>query len=329
MGSIVSHNLGRYAEGFAAYEAAMSFDPLSSQNMSLYIQALLDRNRLDEADRVLEKLAFITPSRAAGLRGLRTSLGGKWANLVSGSLDALQIDPSLSIDLVSPLAVIGLESEALAISELTSPRALRMLGRSGDAGVIAKERLANDPNYVFADAHLGMSLASAGDYSSAGPILEQAWQRSGGGVAYRGRFRASNAVALIAIRRDAGDDIRELVAAVTDNVRRYREAEITRVNLRYNYSADYEEGIAAFLSGERGRGLTLIAKAAEDGFFIMPNEAYLQELYDDPGFAPIRAGQEARQKRERHKFLTIVCNDNPYADVWQPEEGTCEQFAGE
>ena len=47
-------------------------------------------------------------------------------------------------------------------------------------------------------------------------------------------------------------------------------------------------------------------------------------LYDDPGFAPIRASQEARQARERERFLAIVCPDNPYAAVWQPAEGTCE-----
>ena len=90
---------------------------------------------------------------------------------------------------------------------------------------------------------------------------------------------------------------------------------------------DYEEGLAAYLAGEHERGLALIAKAVEGGFFIMPWEAYLQELYDDPGFAPIRAKQEARQVREREKFLAIVCNDNPYEAVWQPAEGTCEQFA--
>ena len=92
-------------------------------------------------------------------------------------------------------------------------------------------------------------------------------------------------------------------------------------------SVDYEEGLAAYLSGERESGLALIAKAVEDGFFILPNEAYLQVLYDDPGFAPIRESQEARQAREREKFLAVVCTDNPYADYWQPAEGTCERFA--
>ena len=154
------------------------------------------------------------------------------------------------------------------------------------------------------------------------------WQRSGGGVAGR-LFQFDDAAALIAIRREAGeeDEVGELVAAIRDNVRRYHEAGMTVADLYF--SVDYEEGLAAYLSGESERGLALIAKAAQDGYFIRPNEAYLQALYDDPGFAPIRASQEARQKSERDRFLAIVCNDNPYAAFWQPAEGTCERFAAE
>jgi hypothetical protein len=73
----------------------------------------------------------------------------------------------------------------------------------------------------------------------------------------------------------------------------------------------------------------LIARAVEDGYFITPREAYLQSLYEHPDFAAIRAVQEARQARERDRFLAVVCSDNPYAAVWQPAEGTCERFAAE
>jgi hypothetical protein len=95
------------------------------------------------------------------------------------------------------------------------------------------------------------------------------------------------------------------------------------------FDVDYEAGLAAYLTGEHEQGLALIAKAVENGYFIMPSEAYLQTLYDDPGFVPIREMQEARQTRECDKFLTIVCTDNPYEAVWQPAEGTCERFAAE
>jgi len=73
----------------------------------------------------------------------------------------------------------------------------------------------------------------------------------------------------------------------------------------------------------------LIARAVEDGYFISPREAYLQSLYEHPDFAAIREMQEARQARERGRFLAIVCSDNSYAAVWQPAEGTCERFAAE
>jgi hypothetical protein len=60
--------------------------------------------------------------------------------------------------------------------------------------------------------------------------------------------------------------------------------------------AGEEVGVGDLLAGEREKGLALIAKAAEDGYFILPREAYLQTLYNDPGFAPILAGQEARRR---------------------------------
>ncbi len=166
-----------------------------------------------------------------------------------------------------------------------------------------------------------------GKIDSVWPILEDLWQKCGGRITRVGQLQFSGAAALIIIRRTAGeeDDSDELITAIKDNVHRYREAGITR-GLDIKFSVDYEEGLAAYLAGERERGLELISRASEDGMFIPQREAYLQTLYDDPGFAPIRASQEARQKRERDRFLAIVCTDNPYAAVWQPTEGTCERF---
>jgi len=162
---------------------------------------------------------------------------------------------------------------------------------------------------------LGLALAGAGDYANALPILEDMWKRSGGRVSKRSElFIAVTAAASIAARRDAGDDAKvgELVTAIKDNMRRYREADI--VGDGRSFGADYEEGIAWYLSGDPERGIALLDKAGEDGVFIPPNEAYLQAIYDDPGFAPILALPEARQRCERARIL---------AAVWQPAEGTC------
>jgi len=330
MGGLLKDDLGRYKEAFIASETAQRLNPLSIPANFNYIMSLINRNRLDEADRKIEKLAAIHPGAAGLARNFRTSVGGKWANFIPGILDGARMgleNPFAWNATAEHFAVIGLEKEALAISESPQLVVLRTLGKSEDAITTAQARLAEDPESLKARSELGLALASAGDYVRARPILEEMWQRSGGRVTGFGLFDTTGAAALIAIRRADGEEAKvgELIAAIKDDVRRNREAGIIRAELCC--SVDYEEGLAAYLAGERERGLALIGKAAEDGYFIPPKEAYLQVLYDDPGFAPIRASQEARQRRERDRFLDIVCTDNPYATVWQPEEGTCEQFA--
>jgi TolB-like protein/Tfp pilus assembly protein PilF len=330
--ALLLNQRGRYEESFSMEETALRLDPLSIPAISNYVLGLSVRNRLDDADRELEKIASIYPARYASARGDLTSVGGKWANAVLGGLDALRTDPESVYDrqgLTRGFASIGLEQEALAISQTIRPVVLRMLGRPGDAVTTAEVRLFEDPTVVFVRHDLGLALAAAGDYTRARPILEEVWQWSGGLVTRYGEFSVNSAAAMIAIRRGAGEEaeVDELLAAIRDNVRRYREAGITGGD--WNTNADYEEGLAAYLEGERERGLALIAKGAEDGIFILQREAYLQTLYDDPGFAPIIARQEARQARERNRFLSIVCIDNPYEEVWQPAEGTCERFAAE
>ena len=332
MGLLFSSQLGLYAEGFTATETAMRLDPLAIPALMNYISNLINTNRLSEADRKLEKLAAIAPGPHSSMRGIRMSLGGEWAIAILADLDGLRINPESGWSrdsLRKQFAMIGLEKESLAVSEATLPVVMRILGKPEDAVMAAQRRLANEPNSLIARGDLGLALAGTGDYARAWPILEEMWQRSGERVNRQGLFIAGDAAALIAIRRNAGAEaeVGKLLVALRDNVRRYHAAGFTKVDLKWHYSVDYEEGLAAYLDGERERGLALLAKAAEDGFFIWQKEAYLQALYDDPEFAPIRASQEARQARERKRFLDRVCTDNPYAAVWQPEEGTCEQFA--
>jgi hypothetical protein len=52
----------------------------------------------------------------------------------------------------------------------------------------------------------------------------------------------------------------------------------------------------------------------------------MQDLLTHPGYAPIREKYEAWLQGERQVFLGVVCKDNPYAEVWQPQPETCEGF---
>ena len=329
MAGVLEEKLGLYDEAFVASEMAVRLDPLSIPAISNRVRGLYHRNRLAEADRELEKLASIAPSFYAISHGERTSLGGKWANLILGNLNAWLINPENTRsrnNLARQFAFVGLEKEALAILEDPPPDVLSMLGEHGNAVTAAQARLAEDPISLEARADLGMALASAGDYARARPILEDLWQRTGARLTLRPFFDTNGVAALIAIRRDAGEEaeVGELLAAIRDNVRRYHEAGMTVTDLFFSVS--YDEGLGDYLAGESERGLALIAQAVAAGYYVRPDVAYLQALYSDPGFTPIRASQEARQVRERERILAIVCSDNPYEAVWQPADGTCERF---
>ena len=225
------------------------------------------------------------------------------------------------------LAIIGLEEEALAAQDEAGPDLLRLLGKPRQAMAAAEADLDEGPISRGDHADVGLALASAGEFARARPHLEEYWREERNEIVGVG-FSADHAAALIAACRAAGeeDDVADLLAAIRDHVRRLREAGITTSD---DVSPDYEDGLASFLAGDDQRGLALIARAVEDGYFILPSEAYLQSLYEHPDFAAIRAMQEARQAREREKLLAVVCSDNPYAAVWQPAEGTCERFGAE
>lgn len=119
-------------------------------------------------------------------------------------------------------------------------------------------------------------------------------------------------------------DVSDLIAVMKEHAQHEYDGGITAQE-----NPDYMMGLAIFLEGDYEKGLTLIGKAVDVGYSLSLNQGFLQTLYDHPGFAPILAAHVARQARERKKVLTVVYNDNPHAEIWQPEEGACVRFAAE
>ena len=329
MGNLLN-SLGQYHEAMKAHEKALTLNPLSALAIGNSVEFLIDRAQFNEAEEELEKIALIYPGLYANLRGDLMSVDGKWASLALGTLEALQTDQRyqwLKSELAIEFAVIGLEQEALTISDEILPELLLMLGRPKEAVTVAEARLNENPTNIYARWDLGLALASEGDYARARSILEDMWQWSSGRVTDASDgFQLGHAAALIAILRASGEEARtaELLAAIEDDVRRRHEAGLAT---NFRSSVDFEEGIAAYLNGERERGITLIAKGSEGGFLIPPKAAYYQSLYDDPDFVQVLAAQRARQAEERGRLLALVCDDNPYEHVWRPAEATCERLA--
>jgi len=329
-----------YVESFDLYKKAAQLDPLSIQAQNNLYRAFMERGRMDEAASMLDKMASLNPDGRLDWLSYHRAIGGRWADGALASLDLIKSGNSYGFaDLQVRLALMGLEQEALAdpatlgvdsevAAELQSnaTNVLSLLGRPADA-VRAWEALPGGipqepgPGYLQS----GVLIAATGDYARAGPILERVWpvfQRSAG---IAGASRDANFIlALMATRQVRQDEagVTELQGALRDAVRRYEAAGFVHCD-PLEGCAYFDGGIAAYLAGDREEGMALIAKAVESGYFIAPNKAFLQFLYDDPGFAPVRERQRALQARQRDRFLAVVCSDNPYADVWRPAEETC------
>jgi len=319
----------------ANMEIALSLDPLSRPANFNYIDALIARNHLDEAQRRIKQLAKFEPAGAILLRGQLEALGGTWSRSALAYLQAAKNEPgrlvygaSYKLEFRWVLAAVGLWEEAMRLQP-DFPQVLETWFGTPEKGIeIAEARLREDSVSGPQAYNTGMVLAHVGDYDRARTLLEvedDDWTSlwSGADRMYDVRY----AEAVVAMRRDAGDEAgaQQVIGAMATNARQLRHAGITVT--RRTRSVDYLAGIAAYLSGDRDEGLALIARAVDDGFWIPPQAAFQKALFEDPGFAPILAVNKAREVRERARILDVVCNDNPYAEVWQPLPETCEAHA--
>lgn len=322
-----------FAESFAAAETAARLDPLSRPANWDYIHTLIRRDRLDEADRQIEKYALIDPLGAIILRGYRDSIDGHWSNRILAVLEALSHGKDDVLwggemaNLPAQLAMIGLEEECLLLAGGKDLLELGFLGEPGEAIALARAKLADDPRAVSPFV-MGLILAHAGHYGDALPYLEEVWKRWGERLVLDNEMNATFAEALFAARSAAGnmDGAEQVVVALRNNARRFRDEFGYRTD--WVHSVDYQEGIAAYLSGDRYTGIALIAKAADKGYWISEApSAFREAMYREPEFQLIFERQAVRQTRERAKVLEVVCSDNPYATVWQPTIETCKSFS--
>ncbi len=318
---------GNYAQASQGFETALRLDPLSIPATSNRVGNLARSGRYGEAGAVAEKLKTISPYFYSLTLGFIRRSQGDTSGALLHFLDALVVDPQFGragAYMRTTFARLGLAAEAVAIRQIPlRPDENSLLGQNDKAYEAAKAAADENPGIRFLEAKLGRSLAGIGDYAAALPLLEAGWEVVNGQIGSRfSLFDLNEALALIAARRalDENADVSELIEAILDNARRWRE-------VNYQRASDNNEGHARYLGGEHQRGLELIARGVEAGAYLYLNDAYIQDIYGDTGFAPIRANYEAIGDRERREFLSVVCNDNPYAAVWQPEPGTCEAFS--
>jgi len=332
-------NSGFYStpeESFAARATAVRLDPLAPLVVNSYILSLLTQGLLAEADQEIERYAAIDPRNAQLWRGTRNALGGNWSELILSYFQAASSSPegftyswAAKADAMWALAAIGLPQEALRMAgeDIT---VATWLGERGAGVALARAKAEANPDFLPDQWALGEALAHDGHYNEALPLLEAGWrifEERNPDWGYAPGVD-QNVQALVAARRAAGDEAgaRQLLEEQLYKLRRFREAGV--VQTIWNSSIDYFEGVAHYLAGDRDKGLELMARGAMDGYWVGPPAAYQEAMYQDPGFAPILERQKIRQARERRKLLAVVCNNNPYASIWQPLPETCQEDPG-
>jgi TolB-like protein len=333
MGYLLLRRAHNIDETFAVLKSALEVDPLSRRAHWDFIFLLIQRNRLEAADQQIEDFASIDSKGAMVLRGLRESLGGNTTSFILAYLTAVDNRPDdiilgdhLHYDMRWQLAAIGLHEEALQLAGESDPELVGFVDDAQKGVDLARRMRAEDPRSV-GTLSMAIILAHAGINEEARPYLERFWQQIGGEFARDDFYTSYVAEALYTMRRDAGDEegAQEILDALWRNIMRHREAGIVVTQQPY-YSIDYQEGIAAYLSGDRARSLELISKASADGFDIFPVSPFQEARYQRPEFAAVLERQAVRKAREAEKLLKVVCYDNPSPDIWQPTDETCEQY---
>lgn len=214
--------------------------------------------------------------------------------------------------------------KAIAVFDPPRISAYYLSGRIQESLEPAEARLAEDPESEDAQETVWAYRGWLGIYNHE---VWQFWEDDWRDAPETWSF--DDIATLIDMRRsfDFESDISDLLSVTKESARREIDAGIIVTGIRGK--PYYVLGLATFLEGDRDRGIELIGEAMDFGYVIPLKMAYLQSLYNDPGFKPMLAAQEARLTSERNQVLNIVCNDNPYQSFWQPEEGTCEQFLAE
>jgi tetratricopeptide (TPR) repeat protein len=324
--AVAAGETGDYAAALEFEEKLLHIDPLYTPNLGNLASSYDIRGRTESVTSILSNLSIISPVALLDAKNSIAWRHGQLAQAILLGLDALSLEPQNSrprIFLALQLAQLGLDSEAVLINQPVQAPTLWLLGRHDEVIAMMTEKATRAALTAEDERNLGQAYAAIGNYQEALPMLEAAWAYSGHRVSQIGPFSHLDAVALIVARRslDSLANTSELVDALADHGRRMEEAGI---------SAEQRSMNAALLAWFRGNGqgaLFELEKAVDQPFSIIPNLHYLQDLENHPGYEAIQELRLDWLERERQAFLGVVCKDNPYEKVWQPQPGTCEDFS--
>jgi len=322
---------GHYADQLSLQTLHVQIDPSSRWARHNLIISLVDRHNFKEARKQLLALQALSDS-VAGYDHAKARIDlveHGWASGLSGHLNTYRHEWGerfVRHQIAYLFMVIGLNDEAIAFMDPTDFHLLAWMGKSDEAIEAAEANVKArgvGGGTQFWKEDMGLAFASGGDYAEAIPWLQPSGEIIGDVLVMSweiGRFVATALIqAQLALDSDA--DVDAILDAISAQVQRYRAAGI--IGTGPFQSTDFDAALLALQSGQNEQGFEFLDSAVDQDYFISTNLEFLRFIYDDAAFAPILAKQEAASTREREKFLSAVCVENPYSDVWVPLPSTC------
>ena len=308
---------GDYEGQHTILEAGIKVAPLDRVLLGSIATSYIYLDRFEEAQKTIDRLMDISPAMALNRAATLATRQGRWADNAVSLIHYLSLAPTSSSYWTRRIVSedLGLPQEALTIGEQDSNyRMYVLMGQPQEAIKRARDDLESDPNQGNSWT-LGIMHAMSGEMESAHTYFEAVMTES------EALDEWVPSTSQIAARVAVGDmeGARLLVQLLDEDIDTKRTAGI-------DVAPDYlGEGYAHYLIGNKERGLAALEKTVRLGFYIPTFQAYLEELRNDPAFAPLLATQQEKQNVQQERFLTIMCGpENPVPDFWQPSKTACD-----
>jgi TolB-like protein len=323
--SIVQSDMGEILAAEETMRRLIEVDPLSFVGRLNYVGNVLSYEDQAAArrmaDEILEEFPWAGYTAHSGIAFVAGDLteSSRWALLAYGE-DPL--DRFTNQYLAIGFGALGLVDEAKRISSATRSMGALSAGRFDDARTVAAEDAALDPYNLLHRTIQGTAAYFVRDFEDAAINLEAGVLPESGLVAFwvgeysRDTARFAHALRATGREPEAGEVIDRIEA---------RQAAVEESARRADPGTDLDRALLHMLLGEHEPALDALERYVASGAYVRHSitEPIFDPIADDPRLDMIVAAYAANLADERKRTLTLICENNPIPDAWQPLPETC------
>ena len=324
---------GQYQNAVDVYRSAIRRDPLNWLINDNYMDALLNRNRFDQATSIARRFMNLYPARAQLMLGEVEFARGEPIASLKHYLTAMNLHPNGQTETegtINVLIAAGLYEDAHRLRVWDDGGALAAFAGDRDEA-LRQVRLSLDrhANEVNAHGEASFVYLILGNHAEALQQLNQTWRLSESQHQDIWDFLPGD-LTYAALLQETGDTgkAKEALLQLRKRVRRLRaNAQAAGVNQDASYWL--EAGIK-ILSGDKTSGLEDLMKVVKQPGLNFPSQKNLDwapqfdSVRNSPRFKAIVKLAAERQAKIRAEILPVLCNWHYPSDGWHPLPSTCK-----